>query len=49
MRVVDQAAQGSCGCSAIGRVQGQAGQGFEEPGLVKDVPAPGKKVELNDL
>jgi len=34
-----RAAQRSCGCSFPGRVQGQVGRGFEQPGLVQDVPA----------
>jgi len=29
----------SCGCLLPGSVQGQAGQGFEQPGLVEGVPA----------
>jgi len=29
----------SCACPIPGRVQGKAGWGFEEPGLVKGVPA----------
>jgi len=37
----EQAAQRSCGCPVIGSVQGQAGWGFEQPGLMKDVPAHG--------
>jgi len=40
-----QVVQRSCGCSLPGRVQGQAGQGFEQPGLVEGVPAHGRGVE----
>ena len=35
-------------CSS-GIVQGQAGWGFEQPGLVEGVPAHGKGSELDDL
>ena len=35
-----QGAQSSCGCPWIpGSVQGQAGQGLEQPGIVEGVPA----------
>jgi len=34
---LEQVAQRSCGCSLPGSVQGQAGQGFEQPDLVVDV------------
>jgi len=37
-----QVAQGSCGCSLHGSVQGQAGWNFEQTGLVEDVPAHGR-------
>jgi len=30
-------------------VQGQAGRGFEQPGVVEDVPARGRGLELDDL
>jgi len=39
-----QAAQRSCGCPLPGSVQGQAGWGFEQPGLVEGVPAHGRGV-----
>jgi len=39
-----QVAQISCGCPLPGSVQGQVGQGFEQPGLVEGVPAHGKVV-----
>ena len=32
----------SCGCLITGSVQGQAGRGFEHPGLAKAVPAHGR-------
>ena len=44
-----QVAQRSCGCPHPGRVQGQVGRGFEQPGLVEGVPAHGRGVELDDL
>jgi len=34
-----QVSQRSCGCSLPGSVQGKAGQGFEQPGVVEDVAA----------
>jgi len=37
-----QAAQRSCGRPIPGGVQGQAGWGFGQPGLVGGVPAPGR-------
>ena len=40
-----QVAQRSCGCPLPGRVQGQAGQGFGQPGLVEVVSARGSGVE----
>ena len=39
---VPQTAQRSCGCPLPGSVQGQAGQGFDQPGLVEGVPAHGR-------
>jgi len=39
-----QVAQRSCGCPLPGSVQGQLGQGFEQPGLVEGVPAHGRGV-----
>jgi len=39
-----QAAQRSCGCPLPRSVQGQVGWGFEQPGLVKGVPAHGRRV-----
>jgi len=43
-RVVELVAQRSCGCPLPGSVQGQVGWGFEQPGLVEDVPAHGRGV-----
>ena len=39
-----QVAQRGCGCPIPGSVQGQAGWGFEQPGLVEGVPAHGRGV-----
>ena len=39
-----QAAQRSCGCLLPGSVQGQAGWGFEQPGLVEGVLTHGRAV-----
>ena len=36
---LEQIAQRGCGCPLPGSIQGQAGQGFEQHGLVGDVPA----------
>ena len=41
----EQAAQGSCGCPIPGSVQGQAGWGSEQPGLVEGVPAHGRDMK----
>jgi len=43
-----QVTQRSCGCPLPVSVQGQAGRGFEQPGLVEGVPAHGRGVELDD-
>ena len=45
----EQVAQRSCGCPITGSVQGQVGPGFEQPDLVKDVPAHGRGLGLDDL
>ena len=34
-----QVSQGGCRCPIPGNIQGQAGQGSEQHGLVEDVPA----------
>jgi len=39
-----QVAQRSCGCPLPGSVQGQVGQGFEQPGVVEGVSAHGRGV-----
>ena len=44
-----QVAQRSCGCPLPGRVQGQVGRGFGQPGLVEGVPACGRGAGLDDL
>ena len=41
---LEQVAQGSCGCPLPGSVQGQIAWGFEQLGLVEDVPARGSGV-----
>jgi len=44
VETLEWVAQRSCGCSIAGSVQGRAGWGFEQPGLVEDVPAYGRGV-----
>jgi len=44
-----QGAQRSCRCPLPGRAQGQVGQGFQQPGLVEEVPACGRGLEPDDL
>jgi len=44
-----QAAQRSCGCPFPGSDQSQAERGFEQPGLLESVPAPGLGVGVDDL
>jgi len=39
---LEQVARRSCACPVTGNVQGQAGWGFEQPGLVEGVPAHGR-------
>ena len=46
---LDQVAQGGSGGPILGNIQGQVGCGFEQPGLVEDVPAHCRGVELDDL
>ena len=41
---LEEVAQRGCGCPIPGSVQGQVGWGFEQPGLVKNVPACGRGV-----
>lgn len=38
-KTLEQVAQAGCGHPNPGRVQGQAGQSLEKPGLMGDVPA----------
>ena len=46
---LEQVTQRSCGCSIPGNIQGNVGWGFEQPGQVKDAPAHGRGVGLDDL
>jgi len=39
--VLQQAAQRGCGCPLPGRIEGQVGWGFEQPGLVLNVEVGG--------
>ena len=43
---LEQVAHRSCGCPIPGSVQGQVGWGFEQPDLMKDVPAHGRGAGL---
>ena len=42
---LEQVAQGVCGCSITGGIQGQAGCGSGQPGLVVGDPTHGRGVE----
>ena len=44
-----QAAQRSCGCPIPGGVQGQAGWGSEQPGLVGGVLPTAEELEVSGL
>jgi len=46
---LEQVAQRGCRCSIPGNIQGQVGQGLEQPGLVEDVPAHCKGTGLDGL
>ena len=46
---LEQVAQRGCGCPLPGSIQGQAGWGFEQPGLEGGVPAYSRGLELSDL
>jgi len=46
---LEQIAQRGSGGPIPGNVQGQAGQGSEQPGLVEDVPTHCRGVGLHDL
>jgi len=43
-KALAQVAQRSCGCPLPESVQGQVGQGLEQPALVEGVPAHGRGV-----
>jgi len=45
----EQAAQGGCGCPIPGGIQGQAGCGSGQPGLVVGDPAHSRRVESRSL
>ncbi|KAK4811149.1 hypothetical protein QYF61_019790 [Mycteria americana] len=45
---LEQVAQRGGRCPIIGSVQGQVGRGFDQPNLVKDVPAHGRGFGLDD-
>ena len=42
---LEQVAQGGCGCTILGGIQGQAGCGSGQPGLVVGAPAHSRGVE----
>ena len=42
---LEQVAQGGCGCPIPGGIQGQAGCGSGQPGLVAGIPVHGREVE----
>jgi len=46
---MEQIAQRGSGVPVPGDIQGQAGRGSEQPGLVEDVPAYCRGVGLDDL
>jgi len=45
----EQVVQYGCRCPHPGSIQGQAGWGFEQPGLEGGIPAYSRGVELDDL
>jgi len=47
--VLAQIAQRGGRCPIPGNIQGQVGQGSEQPGLVEDVPAHCRGVGLDDV
>ena len=47
--MVEQVVQRGCGCPLPGSIQGQAGWGFEQPGLEGGVPAYSRGLELGGL
>ena len=46
---LEQVAQRGCECPLPGKIQGQAGWGFEQPGLEGGVPAYSRRLKLDDL
>ena len=44
-----QVAQRGCECPLPGSIQGQAGRGFEQPGLEGDVPTYNTRMKRDDL
>ena len=46
---MEQVAQGGCGCPIPGGIQGQAGCGSGQPGLVVGDPAHSRDLKLHDL
>ena len=46
---LEQVAQGGCGCPISGGIQGQAGCGSGQPGLVVGDPARSRGLELDGL
>jgi len=46
--VLEQAAQGGCGCPIAGGIQRQAGCGSGQPGLVVGCPAHSRGLKLHD-
>ena len=43
-KALQQVAQRCCGCPLLRSVQGQVGQGFEQPALAEGVPTHGRRV-----
>jgi len=46
---LEQVAERNCGCFMPGTIQGQAGQGSEQPGLIEDVPTSCRGAGLDDF
>jgi len=46
--ILEQVAQGGCGCPTHGGIQGQAGCGAGQPGLVVGDPAHSRGLKLDD-
>lgn len=47
--MLEQTAQRGCGCSIPRSLQGQAGWGFQHPGLVEVIPVHAGELEQDDL